>query len=74
MLGRDTTDNTDAVKVTGTGTSATVNRPVPTVQITGAEYANDRLNLNTLAGTDLVNFSGLAPNVIQLWIDNIFTV
>ena len=67
------TANVDKINVTGSGTSAAVTGLTPTVQITGAEYATDRLNIDTLAGADIVNFGGLAPNVIQLWIDGIFT-
>ncbi|MCI0360854.1 MAG: hypothetical protein L0211_20435 [Planctomycetaceae bacterium] len=39
------------------------------VNITGAEAANDRLVMNTLAGDDVVEGSGLALGAIQLTAD-----
>jgi hypothetical protein len=35
------------------------------------EAANDRLEINTLAGTDLVDSSGLAAGAIQLVVDGV---
>ena len=42
-----------------------------TVGILHSEAANDRLDINTLAGTDVVDHSRLTPGVIQLFIDGI---
>lgn len=39
------------------------------VKITHPEVANDRLDVNTLAGADTVDSSGLAPGLIQLFVD-----
>jgi len=49
----------DAAGVAAIGLAAQVN-------ITGAEGANDRLTVNTLAGDDVVDASGLAAGAIQL--------
>ena len=38
------------------------------VKILTPEFANDRLNVDTLAGADTVDSSGLAPNTIQLFV------
>jgi hypothetical protein len=40
-----------------------------TVAILHAEAANDRLEINTLAGRDTVDAGGLAAGVIQLFVD-----
>jgi Ca2+-binding RTX toxin-like protein len=42
------------------------------VNITGAEAANDRLSVNTLAGDDVVDAQGLAVGAIQLTADGGF--
>jgi hypothetical protein len=42
-----------------------------TVGIVHAEAANDRLDVNTLAGTDTVDSSGLAAGAIQLFVDGL---
>ena len=60
------TDNADNITVTGSGTSATVTGLAPTVVINNAEFANDQLVINTGLGDDVVDDSGLAPNVIPL--------
>jgi hypothetical protein len=43
----------------------------PAVGILHQEAANDRLEINTLAGTDTVDSSGLAAGVIQLFVDGV---
>jgi len=40
-----------------------------TIGILHSEVANDRLEINTLAGTDSVDPGGLAAGVIQLVVD-----
>jgi hypothetical protein len=40
-----------------------------TIGILHSEVANDRLEINTLAGTDSVDSGGLAAGVIQLVVD-----
>ena len=42
-----------------------------TVAILHSEIANDRLEINTLAGTDSVDSGGLASGLIQLLVDGL---
>ena len=42
-----------------------------TLRVIHAEAANDRLEINTLAGTDTVASGGLAADVIQLFVDDV---
>jgi Ca2+-binding RTX toxin-like protein len=56
----------DNVTVTGSGTTATITGLAATVAVTTAESANDRLIVNTLAGADVINATGLATGVIGL--------
>jgi hypothetical protein len=49
-------DATNGVDVTGLH---------PTVSVLHPEVANDQLRINTLAGNDTVDFTGIAPNTIQ---------
>jgi hypothetical protein len=42
-----------------------------TVEVLQPEVANDRLEVNTLAGADDVNAGGLAPGAIQLFVDGV---
>jgi Ca2+-binding RTX toxin-like protein len=65
------TNGVDAIKVTGASTSASVKGLTAIVNITGAELALDRLDVQTLAGVDSVDSTGLVPNVIQLSVDGI---
>jgi Ca2+-binding RTX toxin-like protein len=59
----------DSIGVFGDSGSVNVKGLAPFVQILHAEAANDRLEINTLAGTDTVDSSGLAAGVIQLIVD-----
>ncbi len=59
----------DAISVVGDAGSATVSGLAATVNITGAEVANDRLTINALAGDDAVDASGLSATAIQLTVD-----
>ena len=43
----------------------------PAVAILHPEAANDRLEINTLAGTDTVDSAGLAAGAIQLFVDGL---
>jgi hypothetical protein len=43
----------------------------PAMAIRHPESANDRLDVNTLAGADTVDSSGLAAGVIQLFVDGV---
>ena len=42
-----------------------------TVNVLHPEGANDRLEVNTLAGTDTVDAGGLAAGAIQLFVDGL---
>jgi Ca2+-binding RTX toxin-like protein len=66
------TNGTDAITVTGSSsTGAMVSGLSATVQVLVPEFANDRLDVNTLAGADTVDSSGLAPGVIPLFVNGV---
>jgi hypothetical protein len=59
----------DAISVNGDARGVKVSGLAATVGILHSEVANDRLEINTLAGGDAVDSSGLAAGVIQLFVD-----
>ena len=63
------TNGDDVSIVTGDASGVAVLGLAAQVNITGAEAANDRLRVNTLAGDDVVEGSGLAAGTIQLTAD-----
>jgi Ca2+-binding RTX toxin-like protein len=63
------TDGDDRVKVNGDATDVKVSGLVATVNVLHSEALNDGLDIKTLAGTDTVNFAGLAAGAIQLFVD-----
>jgi len=65
------TDGEDAIDVSGDAEVVKVSGLAALTQILHSEVANDRLELNTLAGTDTVESEGLAAGAIQLLIDGI---
>jgi Ca2+-binding RTX toxin-like protein len=65
------TDGDDRIKVNGDDGDVKVSGLVPTVNVLHSEIANDRLDINTLAGTDTVKSAGLATSVIQLFVDGV---
>jgi hypothetical protein len=65
------TDNDDTIRVSGDATEVTAKGLAPLVAISHPEFANDRLDINTLAGTDTVDSSGLAAGAIQLFVDGV---
>jgi Ca2+-binding RTX toxin-like protein len=65
------TNNDDTIKVNGDATEVAAKGLAPTVAIFHPEAANDRLEINTLAGSDTVNSDGLAAGAIQLFEDGI---
>jgi len=65
------TNGDDTIKVNGDATEVTAKGVDPLVAIFHAEAANDRLAINTLAGTDAVDSSGLAAGAIQLFEDGV---
>jgi hypothetical protein len=65
------TEGEDTINVQGDAGGVTVSGLTATVGIVHPEVANDRLEINTLAGRDAVDSIGLAAGVIQLLIDGI---
>ena len=65
------TNNDDTIKVSGDATEVTAKGVAPLVAIFHPEAANDRLEINTPAGTDAVDSSGLAAGAIQLFEDGV---
>jgi Ca2+-binding RTX toxin-like protein len=63
------TGGNDAITVIGDASSTAVMGLTAQVNITGAEAANDRVTINTLAGDDAMDASGLAGGAIQLTAD-----
>jgi Ca2+-binding RTX toxin-like protein len=67
----DGTSGIDAFNVNGDAGGVKVSRLTSTVETLHPEAANDRLDVNTLAGRDSVDSSGLAAGVIQLFVDGV---
>jgi Ca2+-binding RTX toxin-like protein len=65
------TNGDDTINVNGDATEVTAKGVAPLVAIFHPEAANDRLEINTLAGTDAVDSSGLAAGAIQLFEDGV---
>ena len=65
------TNGDDAINVSGDAADVNVSGLAPTVRIFHAEAANDRLEIDTLAGTDSVDSAGLAAGAIQLFVDGV---
>jgi hypothetical protein len=65
------TNGNDAIAVTGDAGGVKTSGLATTVGILHSEAANDRLEINTLAGTDIVDSGGLAAGAIQLLVDGV---
>jgi Ca2+-binding RTX toxin-like protein len=65
------TNGDDALRVIGDATEVTAKGFAPLVAILHPEVANDRLEINTLAGTDSVESAGLAAGAIQLFVNGV---
>jgi hypothetical protein len=65
------TNNDDTIKVNGDATEVTTKGLDPRIGILHPEAANDRLEVNTLAGSDTVDSHGLAAGAIQLFVDGV---
>jgi Ca2+-binding RTX toxin-like protein len=65
------TDGDDAIDVSGDSDVVKVSGLAPTVRILHPEFANDRLEINTLDGADTVITDGLAAEAIQLFVDGV---
>jgi Ca2+-binding RTX toxin-like protein len=62
----DGTNGDDTITVRGDADGVSAKGLAPTVAILHPEIANDRLEINTLAGTDSVDSGGLEAGLIQL--------
>ena len=67
----DATDGNDRIDVSGDAGTVKVSGLAATVEVLQPEGANDRLEVNTLEGTDAVNAGGLAPGAVQLFVDGV---
>jgi hypothetical protein len=65
------TNGNDTIHVNGDAEVVKVSGLAPTSRILHSEAANDRLEINTLTGTDTVDTIGLAAGAIQLLVDGI---
>jgi hypothetical protein len=65
------TNGDDTITVNGDAGGVKVSGLAATIGILHPEAANDRLEINTLAGTDAVDSSGLAAGAIQLFVDGV---
>jgi Ca2+-binding RTX toxin-like protein len=65
------TNGVDTIFVEGDGDSLKVSGLAAAVQILRSEFANDRLDINTLAGNDRVDADGLQIGVIKLFVDGL---
>jgi hypothetical protein len=65
------TDGDDAIDVSGDSDVVSVSGLAPTVKILQPEFANDRLDINTLDGNDTVDTEGLVAGSIQLFVDGV---
>jgi hypothetical protein len=67
----DATNGNDRIDVSGDAGTVKVSGLAATVELLQPEGANDRLEVNTLEGTDAVNAGGLAPGAVQLFVDGV---
>jgi Ca2+-binding RTX toxin-like protein len=65
------TNGNDTITVSGDAGGVNVKGLAPRIGILHSEAANDRLEINTLAGTDTVDTVGLAAGAIQLFVDGV---
>jgi Ca2+-binding RTX toxin-like protein len=65
------TNGDDTIKVSGDATEVAAKGLIPGLSILHPEAANDRLEINTLAGQDSVDSSGLAAGVLQLLVNGV---
>jgi Ca2+-binding RTX toxin-like protein len=65
------TNGDDAIEVRGNADAVKIGGLAPIIVLLHPEAAQDRLELNTLDGTDTVNSDGLAVGAIQLLVDGV---
>ena len=63
------TDGDDTITVNGDADGVKASGLAATVAVLQSEAANDRLEVNTLAGSNTVDSGGLAAGAIQLFVD-----
>jgi hypothetical protein len=59
----------DSISVVGGASAVTVQGLAATVEISNPALANDRLDVNTLTGSDAVGVNGGAQSLMQLFVD-----
>jgi len=65
------TNGNDSINVTGDAGGVKVSGLAATIEVLHSEAANDRLEVNTLAGADSVDSGGLAAGALQLFVDGV---
>ena len=65
------TNGNDTIDVSGDAGGVKVSGLAATVEVLHPEVANDRLEIDTLAGTDTVDAGGLAAGAIQLFVNGV---
>jgi Ca2+-binding RTX toxin-like protein len=65
------TNGNDTIQVSGDAEVAKVSGLATTTRVLHSEVANDRLEINTLAGSDTLNTIGLAAGAIRLFLDGL---
>jgi Ca2+-binding RTX toxin-like protein len=65
------TDGNDALTATSDAGGVKLSGLAATVEVLHPEFANDRLEVNTLAGIDIVGTGGLAAGAIQFFFDGL---
>jgi Ca2+-binding RTX toxin-like protein len=65
------TNGNDKIDVSGDAELAKVSGLAATTRVLHSEVANDRLEINTLAGTDTVSSAGLVAGAIKLFLDGV---
>jgi len=70
----DGTNGNDAIDVSGDAQAVKVSGLAATTEILHSEVAKDRLDVNTLAGSDTVGSKGLAAGAIQFFLDGVLAL
>jgi Ca2+-binding RTX toxin-like protein len=65
------TNGNDAIDVSGDAQAVKVSGLAATTEVLHSEVTNDRLDVNTLAGTDTVRSAGLGAGAIQFFLDGV---
>jgi hypothetical protein len=68
------TNGNDAIDVSGNAEVVKVSGLAATTEILHSQVANDRLDVNTLAGGDTVGSNGLAAGAIQFFLDGVLAL